>query len=362
MYLSKESGYQIRQEVEMSVRLEDISDMINLAMDVVKKYGAEGSIKVFENLDDWANSGADISPFQLRKIALELNGEIGPTEVYYDKDVQSNIGSIFSSAVQTGIYNTELVKAGVKTRRGYKILRDLASYTIDPKEFDITKYVSDEVWSDTWIDRMRFCSDIIGRHIAFGYNLMEVFTPQHNPHTFYEVCYHLKDEDQYRISLEWLRDSHWTGSAARRLVYLYMYKPGYDWSKFLRPWLCIWAGSEMEELESKDDTKNLAVLNKWIHVSPLLEHCIDNYIPDCDAKGWDYVYKTYDILRDRYGCDGDDLAQQLQHIGNVPTEVLQRNTYYNESVKEWVRSGIGLSNSQKTGMSPFSAAALMGGD
>lgn len=339
------------------------TELIDVIIGIVSENNKNEALKILNNLKILSSCGSDVTAYSLGKIAKYFKGEVSPIVPEYDNNVKRELLSLYATAAEGGVYKMKLLEAGLNAHRSYDILKSITGRLYcDQSTFDMVPYVSDSKWSDKWIDELRTCAEYIGKHRLFGYDLMSIFTPEHNPHALYEVCYHLKDEDRYRISLEWLRDSHWTGSAARRLVYLYMYKPGYDWSKFIRPWLCSWAGSEIDELGSKDDAKNLAVLNKWIHVSPLLEHCLDNYIPDCGAKGWDYVYKTYGMFRNRFGCDGDDLAQQLQHIGNVPTEVLQRNTYYNESVKEWIKSFQESSGDPKSGNNPFNAASLMSGD
>lgn len=340
------------------VVVDDLTRMVELAKQVVLAYDEDDAIRVLDNLKVWISSSNDPSVYGLTRIALGFKGNRTPLTVDYDKKVKAELIDLYGGAAEKGEYVTKLLEAGLGAKRGYKILNRLACYTIPAQEeFDLLPYVEDSSWSDYWVEQIEFCAGYLNKHKMFGYDLMKVFTAKHSANTFYEVSYHLKDEEQYRISIDWLSDPYWDTHMAKMMVYTLMYKKSYTWlEEMIKPWMTEFIIDEIYDKSGASKEDHLAVIDKWINVSPLLEYAIQEYATNLNTKEY---YELYGDLKDRYGFDGDDLAQSLQSLSNVPDIVMRRNEYYHENVNKYINGRPGAGSSA---VSPFNAAALMGGE
>lgn len=316
--------------------VDELIQMNSLAKKLIEEYDKDTATKVLDNLDSWIRCGGDVSTYYLKNIALKLKGEKTPVSVDYDSKVKSNLLSLYSAAASKGEYNVALLESGLNARRDYDTLRYIATYTYcGLDKFNAIPYVEDTRWSGRWIYQLLFCANYVNKHNEFGYNLLSLFTPNHSPETFYEVCYHLKDEEQYRIKLDWLSNSYWGSYTAKQLVYLYMYYPGIDWAfDIIRPWSCKSMVSEVYETRQNTLPDYSSIIEKWKNVSPLLDYIMTDL---ADRRNISVSYKMYDGLRRRFGCDGDELAHAICEDDffekpEIPEFVIIRNNYYHKAI------------------------------
>lgn len=320
----------IKVEIGGNMKSQECLELLNLINDVMEKYDHNTAVKICNNLTEWVNCCDDVSLYRLSCIVDRFKGDTFPVHADYDKDVQNEVLSLYITAAEHGDSNVTLLENGLHAHRGYEVLHHLAGSVYSEEiKCDILQYVADTMWCDAWIDEMQLMLDRIHQHKEFGYDLLSVFTPRHFTSTFHEVCYHLKDEERYRIKLDWLQDTNWRPYTAKTLVYLYMFHQGFDWSADIRPWLCSFATAEIMDNIGNEDLDVKSIVDKWRNVSPLLEYALTHLF---DAEYATVTYAQYDELRDRYECDGDELAYSLVRKVDVPDAVMFQNAYYHNQV------------------------------
>lgn len=334
--------------------------MINLAKEIINQYDKEEALKVLDNLKEWVNCGSEITAHRLEGIALNFKGDRTPVTVDYDKDVKRELLGLYAEAAKNGKYVVSLLEAGISAKRSCKTLNSLVSYTkYSQSEFDMLPYVEDSNWSDDWIKQLQFCTDYIIKHKQFGYDLMSIFTPEHSHNLFYEICYHLKDEEQYRIPLDWLKDIHWLRNPARNVLYLYMFNPERNWGvDIVKPWMCGFIPSEIFDRRKDADLDCNSIIAKWCNVSPKLGYALNEY-----AEDWkpDDYYEMYNDLRTRNHCDGDALAEII-YSGEYPDWVLERCDYYHQCVSADKAISVTSEQSANRANALMDAAARMAGE
>lgn len=339
---------------------EEYSGMITLAKNIVMNNSRDRALQILDNLYEWIESGSDISPSALNKIASEFNGEKKPLYVDYDKKVKSELMRLYSEASVHGDYNVELLEAGIKAKRDYGVLHKLADGShCDKSDFDLIPYIVDNTWSDWWISQLDFCSRYQIKHASFIQYIMSVFTPLHNPGTFHEVFFNLKDADDYKIPLDWLKDTHWEPYVTRCVVRMYLHTPWRNWGlDIVKPWMSKFVVDDIYYHRNQAKIDRLdSISDKWKNVSPKLEYALNSYFEDADMTVLD-MYREYTSIKGIYHCDGDELAV-LIYTGNFPKDVLTRNEYYHECVDN---QSIGTTRPTKVPTNAFDAAKLMGGD
>lgn len=343
------------------IKQDEIKDLVLLIKGIYSKYDKDKANKITDNLVKWISSGSNLRVSWLSKIALGFEGEIEPPVADDNMEIKKNLVELYSYVADQDEYATILLDAAIVAGRSYDLLSNLFWHVRDKKYWSgLLNYMCDRNWSDLWIEKLDFCSKHIEKHKAFGYDLMSVFTYKHNPQTFLEICLTLRDEDKYRVPIDWLSDPYWKPVNATRVVWLYINMPGVDWGKdVVKSWMCKFTIDEIEGTGSTDPLVIKSIIDKWINVSPLLEYALRKYCEHFD-KDFDFVnyMNEYVNLKQYYNFNGDDLAQSLMPLSNVPDDVMCRNEYYHKCVKEYC---IGYGDTV-TGGNPFNAASLMSGE
>lgn len=309
----------------------ECNELLGLINNIMHEYDYSTAVKICNNLTEWVSCCSKVSVPGLRNIVSNFEGKRTPVPADYDEDVQNGLLYLYNKSAEHGETTLKLVEDSLRAGRSYTIISNLAGsvYTVEQQK-TLLPYAGNAEWSDKWIDEMHLMLDRIYKHKMFGYDLLSVFTPQHFPSAFHQVCQHLIDEEQYRISLDWLKDSNWRSYHTHTLVYLYMFKPGVDWAKdYIHPWTCSFATSEIISGIHDETLDVKAIVEKWNNVSPLLEYALERLF---DAKYATVSYKQYDDLRDQHECDGDELAYEIVRKDDIPDGVMYHNAYYHNHV------------------------------
>lgn len=344
---------------------DDIMSMVGLAETLIDKYSKEDAMKILKNLEEWIKHDGDTYAYNLNTIALAFKGEKLPISSDYDVKVNKELIGLYSQSARTGNYAVGLLEAGLEAKRGYDILNDLTRVKKNDNEVYITAYVSDSSWSDKWIKQMIFCAGYMHQLRRHGCDIMEIFTPKHNPNTFYEICYSIvagRGDENYNVPLQWLKDYHWRPYMAKYVWYLYRDAPGREWGEIVQPWMPKLALDEISESKKSESLDCNAIIEKWKNVSPKLEHALESYF-EHEGLSAEKMYEEYDYYRRQYCCDGDALAEQI-FKDNYPDWVGGHNDYYHECVVSWkgIQDSASASSMTNVVSGAFNAAAIMGGD
>lgn len=346
----------------------DAINMIEITEALLSECTASETLAILSNLKEWTKTkSCEIYACALKKIAIGYKGKRLPVSVDYDMKVNRELLGLYAVAAEHGSYATELLEAGLKSKRGYDLLHELASTNQeDGIDGSVAQYVAKPEWSDEWVRMLSLCISYVCEHARNGYDILSVFTQEHDPGTFYEVCYELKSScDDIRIPLNWLKDTYWRPYDAKNILYLYSSRPGLNWGvDIIQSWMTSYIIDDIKRDNCVTKHECAAVIDKWKNVSPILEYALDGYFERNDIPKNKRCIE-YIMLIDKYDCDGDDLAQHLMCLGNVDGNLLKRNAYYHECITKWS----GIPNATDTSdrasgkkSSPFNAAAIMGGN
>ena len=361
----------------------ELSDaMIDLSKFIVENYSKEDAIKILDNLKEWTATDCDAYPFILKWLIIGYNGEHKPMHVDYDKDVKRRLLQLYGEASKKGAYATQLLELGLSSMRGMSLLNAVVQYDESKQqEFDITGYISDTKWSDFWVVQIADHTSYLRRLSDFGYDVMSVFTPEHNTATFSQVCTQLKCSGS-KIPIDWLRDTHWTYPITSSVLDLYYARPDLNWGgDIIQPWMCSFCCDEIYTNKNQAALDCNSIIEKWKNVSPRLEFALREYMEASSVDSGN-IYRDYDEIRRNRYRDGDELASYL-HSDDFPDYVEEHNKYYHSVVNSW--NGVKVSTTLpkmgihdfssssneatdksvgfgSTPMGVFNAAAMMGGD
>ena len=345
----------------------EAKDMLEFTRELAAKCSPTELEGVLDNLKEWIDASSNnVSIGALQRIAIGWKGHHSPVTIPYSAEVKNDFLWLHGWAAENGEYATKLLLAGLKAERSYDTLYDLANKGQELRVNDeVISRVGNPAWSDDWVDTMITCSRYLETHADNGYDILSVFTPRHNPSVFYEVCYNLKSDSENMIPLGWLADPNWSTSDVKTILYLYGSVPSCDWGySVLRPWMCYYIFKEVEKNVNNTNLDCNSIIDKWKNVSPILEYALTQVCSGFN-NNVDEVYKCYSGLKEKYNCDGDELANSITQSFKDDEKLFKRNDYYHNNIGQW--SGVkekSVVNGEigNTVSNILNAASMMGGD